>query len=142
MGPGEIAGIVIGCVAGVGIIGALAFFIGRKLWQEKSATSFKRSDIPDGPSESQAGLCHWLPAPGLESGTDTSRQWACIPIQCYRAGGWNRHLLSVGQAYQLNATRVRMPGRAAAPCCTQTQPAATGWPGVCVHVCAQMHSTL
>jgi hypothetical protein len=54
LGPGEIAGIVIGSVAGAAILGALAYFVGyKKLWKAHSATSFKRSDIPDGPSESR-----------------------------------------------------------------------------------------
>jgi hypothetical protein len=52
MGPGEIAGLVIGLLAGLGILGALAYFVGyKKFYQAHKATSFKRSDIPEGPSE-------------------------------------------------------------------------------------------
>jgi hypothetical protein len=50
MGPGEIAGLVIGLLAGLGILGALAYFVGyKKFYQAHKATSFKRSDIPEGP---------------------------------------------------------------------------------------------
>lgn len=52
MGPGEIAGLVIGLIAGLGILGALAYFVGyKKLWQTHQATTYKRNEIPDGPSE-------------------------------------------------------------------------------------------
>jgi hypothetical protein len=53
MGPGEIAGIVIGVVAGLAILGALAFVGYKKLYLPHKATSFKRSDIPEGPGELQ-----------------------------------------------------------------------------------------
>jgi len=56
MGPGEIAGIIVGAVAGVGILGALAYFVGyKKLYKTHKATSYKRGEIPDGPSKSN--LC-------------------------------------------------------------------------------------
>jgi hypothetical protein len=52
MGPGEIAGLVIGLLAGLGILGALAYFVGyKKFYRTHQATSFKRSEIPEGPSE-------------------------------------------------------------------------------------------
>lgn len=52
LGPGEIAGIVIGVLAGVGILGALAYFVGyKRIYQTRKATSYKRNEIPDGPSE-------------------------------------------------------------------------------------------
>lgn len=53
MGPGEIAGIVVGVVAGLAILGTLAYFVGyKKLYVPHKATSFKRSDIPEGPGKS------------------------------------------------------------------------------------------
>lgn len=52
LGPGEIAGAVVGATAGVGILGALAYFVGyKKLYKSRQATSYKRGQIPDGPSE-------------------------------------------------------------------------------------------
>lgn len=56
MGPGEIAGVVIGSVAGAGILAALAYFVGyKRLYQVHDATSFKRSDIPEGPAMDGVG---------------------------------------------------------------------------------------
>jgi hypothetical protein len=56
MGPGEIAGIVVGVVAGLAILGTLAYFVGyKKLYLPHKATSFKRSDIPEGPALDGAG---------------------------------------------------------------------------------------
>lgn len=49
---GEIAGLVIGLLAGLGILGALAYFVGyKKFYQTHKATAYKRDEIPDGPSE-------------------------------------------------------------------------------------------
>lgn len=52
MGPGEIAGLVIGLLAGLGILAGLAYFVGyKKFYQQHKATSYKRNEIPEGPSE-------------------------------------------------------------------------------------------
>ena len=52
LGPGEIAGAVVGSVAGAAILGALAYFVGyKKLFKDRQATSYKRGEIPDGPSK-------------------------------------------------------------------------------------------
>jgi hypothetical protein len=46
--PAAAAGVVVGVVALVGVIGALGWFVGRPLWQERRATGFFRTKELDG----------------------------------------------------------------------------------------------
>lgn len=69
LGGGAIAGIIIAVLAGLAILGSLAYFVGyKKFYQVHKATSFKRGVLPDGPAFEGAGAPGPYPAAAYGAG--------------------------------------------------------------------------
>lgn len=69
LGGGAIAGIIIAVLAGLAILGSLAYFVGyKKFYQVHKATSFKRGVLPDGPAFEGAGAPSPYPAAAYGAG--------------------------------------------------------------------------
>jgi hypothetical protein len=69
LGGGAIAGIIIAVLAGLAILGSLAYFVGyKRLYQTHKASSFKRGVLPDGPAFEGAAPPGQYPAAAYGAG--------------------------------------------------------------------------
>jgi hypothetical protein len=80
LGGGAIAGIIIAVLAGLAILGSLAYFVGyKKLYQVHKATSFKRGVLPDGPAFEGAAAPGPYPAAAYGAGAAAGGSGAVSP---------------------------------------------------------------